>query len=315
MFLACGSALFDCFATATDSPATIRLEGRAGGSPLNIAIGLARLGRRVGFFTKNSVDIFGRRIMAYLQQEGVDTSLIVPTDRNSTLAMVELDAAGSARYVFYTEGTADRSLALNELPAQLPAEIRAVHIGCYTTATEPSASSLVALAKRERDRRFISYDPNVRLSIEPDTNVWRSRVATMAGTAHLLKMSAEDAQQLYPDQSLENLAQDWVARGARLVIVTRGGEGAVAFTGRGCSAAVPGVHVNVVDTVGAGDTFQAATLAWLERRDALGGAEAAALDSDGLRAMLSFGAHAAAITCSRRGADLPRLSELAHIAW
>lgn len=310
MFLSCGSALFDCFSVPTEGPATVRLDGRAGGSPLNIAVGLARLGRPVSFFTKNSTDLFGRRIIAYLKKEGVDTSLIVPTSNNTTLAMVELDATGSASYVFYTEGTADRSLTLEELPAQLPAAIRALHIGCYTSVTEPSGSSLVALAKRERERRFISYDPNVRPSIEPDLDIWRGRVASLTGTAHLIKLSSEDAHLLYPNQSLEHLAQDWISHGVRLVIVTKGGEGAVAFTGHGCSAAVPGIHVDVVDTVGAGDTFQAATLVWLEKHDALHAAAAAGLGSDALRSLLSFGAKAAAITCSRRGADLPFAAEL-----
>jgi fructokinase len=310
MFLSCGDALFDCFSVPTDGPATIRLDGRVGGSPLNVAVGLARLGRSVGYFTKNSTDMFGRRILAFLNQEGVDTSLIVPTSMNSTLAMVELDKTGSASYAFYTGGTADRSLTQAELPPQLPAAIRAIHIGSYTTATEPTASSLVALVKRERERRFISYDPNIRPSIEPDLDVWRARIASLAGTAHLLKLSSEDAELLYPKQSLEHLAQDWISHGVRLVIVTKGGEGAMAFTGHGCSAAVPGIHVEVVDTVGAGDTFQAATLAWLERHDALGAASAADLDSDALRSLLSFGARAAAITCSRRGADLPFAAEL-----
>ena len=126
MFLSCGDALFDCFSVPTDGPATIRLDGRVGGSPLNVAVGLARLGRPVGYFTKNSTDMFGRRILAFLQQEGVDTSLIVPTSMNSTLAMVELDKTGSASYAFYTGGTADRSLTQAELPAQLPATIRAI---------------------------------------------------------------------------------------------------------------------------------------------------------------------------------------------
>lgn len=310
MFLSCGDALFDCFSVPTESPATIRLDGRVGGSPLNVAVGLARLGRPVGYFAKNSTDLFGRRILAFLEQEGVDTSLIVPTSNNSTLAMVELDKAGVASYAFYTGGTADRSLTLAELPAQLPAAIRAIHIGSYTTATEPTASSLVALVKRERERRFISYDPNIRPSIEPDLDIWRGRIASLAGTAHLLKLSSEDAELLYPKQPLEHLAQDWIRSGVRLVIVTKGGEGAIAFTGHGCSASVPGIHVNVVDTVGAGDTFQAATLAWLDRHDALAAAEAADLDSDALRSLLSFGARAAAITCSRRGADLPFAADL-----
>ncbi|WP_374377449.1 carbohydrate kinase [Dongia sp.] len=314
MFLSCGDALFDCFSVPTDGPATIRLDGRVGGSPLNVAVGLARLGRQVGYFTKNSTDLFGRRILAFLQQERVDTSLIVPTSRNSTLAMVELDKSGSASYAFYTGGTADRSLEMGDLPTQLPAAIRAIHIGSYSTATEPTASSLVALVKRERDRRFISYDPNIRPSIEPDLDVWRARIASLTGTAHLLKLSSEDAELLYPRQSIESLAADWTRRGVRLVIMTRGAEGAVAFTGHGVSAAVPGIHVNVVDTVGAGDTFQAATLAWLEKHDALGSAEAADLDSDALRSLLSCGARAAAITCSRRGADLPHAADLKELA-
>lgn len=313
MFLSCGDALFDCFSVPTDSPATVRLEGRVGGSPLNVAVGLARLGRPVAYFTKNSTDLFGRRILAFLQKEGIDTSLVIPAGNNSTLAMVELDPAGVASYAFYTGGTADRSLTLAELPATLPAAIRAIHIGSYTTATEPTASSLVALVKRERERRFISYDPNIRPSIEPDLDVWRARIASLTGTAHLLKLSAEDARLLYPNQPQEHLAQDWISRGVRLVIVTKGGEGAVAFTGEGCSAAVPGIHVEVVDTVGAGDTFQAATLYWLEKHDALRAAAVAGLDSDALRSLLSFGAKAAAITCGRRGADLPFASELQEL--
>lgn len=313
MFLCCGDALFDCFSAPIADPAIIRLDGRVGGSGLNVAVGLARLGRPVGFFTKNSTDIFGRRILAFLGQEGVDTSLMIPAANYSTLAIVELDSSGVPSYAFYAGGTADVSLRLDELPASLPAAIRAIHIGSYTTGVEPTASSLVALVKRERDRRFISYDPNIRPLIEPDLDVWRARITSLAGTAHLIKLSIEDAELLYPKQSPEHLAADWIARGVRLVVVTKGGDGAVAFTGGGCSAAVPGCHVEVVDTVGAGDTFQAATLTWLERHDALYATEAAALDSDALRAMLSFGARAAAITCSRRGADMPRAAELGHI--
>jgi fructokinase len=313
MFLCCGDALFDMFSLPSSGPATIRLEGRVGGSPLNVAVGLARLGRPVAYLTKNSTDLFGQRIAAYLRHEGVDTSLLVAAPNNSTLAVVELDQAGVPNYAFYTGGTADRSLIEAELPAMLPADIRVIHIGSYTTATEPTASSLVALVKREHSRRFISYDPNIRPSIEPDLDVWRRRIASLTGTAHLLKLSSEDAELLFPGKSPEHLAADWTARGVRLVVVTRGSEGAVAFAAGGCSAAVPGQHVEVVDTVGAGDTFQAAMLAWLEKHDALQAADASALDSDDLRAMLSFGTRAAAITCSRRGADMPRLAELGPI--
>ncbi|MBL8709527.1 MAG: carbohydrate kinase [Rhodospirillaceae bacterium] len=314
MFLCCGDALFDCFAVSSDSPAGIRMDGRVGGSSLNVAVGLARLGRPVACLIKNSTDPFGRRILGFLSAEGVDTGLVIPSANNSTLAMVDLDEAGGAGYAFYACGTADRSLSVDELPAVLPPDIRAIHIGSYTAVLEPSASCLATLVKRERARRFISYDPNVRPAIEPDLDIWRARLAALTGMAHLVKLSAEDAALLYPGQSADNLAADWTARGVRLVVMTRGGDGAVAYSGHGCSAAVLAPAVEVVDTVGAGDTFQAALLAWLQGHDALTPADAASLDSDALRAMLGYAARAAAITCARRGADMPRAADLASLA-
>ena len=117
MFLSCGDALFDLFAGRSDNPAVIQLDGRAGGAPMNVAIGLSRLGQKAGFFSKVSRDIFGERIMAHLANEGVDTRLIIRTDQLSTLAVVSLDSAGAARYSFYIENTADRSITEIELPA------------------------------------------------------------------------------------------------------------------------------------------------------------------------------------------------------
>lgn len=313
MFLCCGDALVDCFATSAEAGA-LRFEGRIGGSGLNVASGLARLGRRVAFLAKIGTDPAGRRIRAFLQDEGVDTSLVVASPRNSTLAMVEMEATGTPHYAFYAEGTADRSLEPSDVPATLPAAVRAIQLGSYTSVLEPAAASFAALVKRESARRFIAYDPNVRLTAEPDAEVWRQRVALLAGSVHLLKLSAEDAALLYPGRGLDTLAADWMQRGVRLVAITRGREGALAFTSGGCSAAVPAAAGEIVDTLGAGDSFQAALLAWLERHDALSAAEAGILESDALQAMLGFAARAAALTCSRRGADPPRLAELGPIA-
>lgn len=310
MFLCCGDALIDFFASGDSNGAGIHLDGRVGGSGLNVALGLARLGRPVAFLTKNGSDPCGRRILAFLKQEGIDTRFVIETNRNSTLAMVETDTTGEPRYAFYAEGSADRSLDIKELPV-LPGEIRVVHVGSYTTVLEPAASAYLALIRREHAQRFIAYDPNVRLTAVPDPEIWRQSVNSFAASAHLLKLSHEDARQLYPKRGIESLATDFIHRGVRLIIVTNGREGAIAFTAEGCSAAVPAPPVGIVDTLGAGDSFQAALLAWLERHDALQGAEASALDSDALQAMLGFAARAAAITCSRRGADLPRLAELA----
>jgi len=312
MFLSCGDALFDCFAGASDNPAVIQLDGRAGGAPMNVAIGLSRLGRKVSFFSKVSRDLFGERIMAHLANEGVDTRLILRTDQLSTLAIVSLDSAGAARYSFYIENTADRSISEKELPAALPGEIKAIHIGgSYSTALEPSASSYAALVARERDRRLISYDPNIRDSVAPDLDLWRAKAVILAGMAHLIKASDEDLAKLYPGRDAETVAADWIADGTCLVLITLGREGALGFTGKGVSAQVPGVKVKVIDTVGAGDTFQAATLDWLARKDRLTPEALAGLSSAELPALLTYAAKAAAITCSRRGADLPRADELA----
>jgi fructokinase len=192
MILSCGDALFDVFANPSSSISSIALDARVGGSPLNVAVALSRLGQSTAFLTKVSNDLFGRRLVAYLESEGVDTDLIVRTNAPTTLAIVALDDKGVPTYSFYTSGTADRSLEQTELPGRLPDAIRVVHIGSYTTALEPTASSLESLVTRERGRRFISYDPNIRPSIVPDPDVWRRRVAALTAQAHLVKASVED---------------------------------------------------------------------------------------------------------------------------
>jgi len=310
MFLSCGDALFDLFAGPSTDPAVVQLDGRAGGAPMNVAIGLSRLGQRTGFFSKVSRDSFGERIMAHLANEAVDTRLIVRTDLLSTLAIVSLDGAGTARYSFYIENTADRSIAENQLPALLPSEIKVIHIGgSYSTVLEPSASSYVAFVARERGRRLVSYDPNIRDSVAPDLDLWRGKVAKLATMAHLIKASEEDLAKLYPGRSAEKAAQDWIAGGASLVLITLGGEGAIGLTAKGASARVAGVKVEVIDTVGAGDTFQAATLDWLSRKDRLSPEALDALSSQELTAKLTYASKAATIPCSRSGADLTRAAE------
>ena len=310
MILSCGDALFDVFANPTSSNASIALDARVGGSPLNVAVGLSRLGQSTAFLAKVSNDPFGRRLLAYLRAEGVDTDLIVRTNAPTTLAIVALDDKGVPTYSFYTSGTADRSLEVAELPARLPDAIRVVHIGSYTTALEPTASSLEALVTRERGRRFISYDPNIRPSIVPDPELWRRRVAALTAQAHLVKASVEDIQFLYPGAGVDGVLADWVARGAGLAVATMGEVGAMAVTKQGITARVSSPSIKVIDTVGAGDTFQAALLTWLAEHGRLSADGLATLSADELNALLAFAARAAAITCSRRGADMPRRSEL-----
>jgi fructokinase len=310
MILTCGDALFDVFANPGSSDSGIMLEARVGGSPLNVSVALSRLGQPAAFLAKVSTDPFGRRLLAHLRSEGVDTNLVVRTGAPTTLAIVALDDKGVPSYSFYTNGTADRSLEQAELPARLPEAVRVIHIGSYTTALEPTASSLEALVRRERGRRLISYDPNIRPSIVPDPELWRRRVAALTAQAHLVKASVEDIQFLYPGASVDGVLGDWLARGVSVAIATMGEVGAMAVTRHGVAARVGSLAVKVVDTVGAGDTFQAALLTWLAEHGRLSSDGISALPADDLDALLRFAAKAASITCSRRGADMPRRAEL-----
>jgi fructokinase len=310
MILTCGDALFDVFATSGGSASSIALDARVGGSPLNVAVALSRLGQSTAFLSKVSTDHFGRKLITYLESERIDVDLLVRTEAPTTLAIVALDDKGVPTYSFYTNGTADRSLERAELPARLPDAIRVVHIGSYSTALEPTASSLEALVTRERPRRFISYDPNIRPSIVPDPELWRRRVAALTAQSHLVKASVEDIQFLYPGAPVESVLKDWLARGAGIAVATMGEVGAMAVARQGVTARVSARSVKVIDTVGAGDTFQAALLTWLAEHGRLSPDGLASLSADDLDSLLTFAARAAAITCSRRGADMPRRSEL-----
>jgi fructokinase len=308
MYLVCGDALFDFFLERDAGAAAATYAARAGGSPLNVAIGLARLGDRAGLLTGLSTDLLGGRLRRVLEEEGVSTAYAVPTDRPTTISLVGLDAAGVPAYQFYRNGSADTGLAPEDLPT-LGVEVTGLHFGSYSIAVPPVADALAALASRESGR-FVTLDPNVRPTVEPDMAVWRARIDGLLPHADVVKTSAEDLELLHPGRAPDAFAADLVARGVRLVVVT-GGDGPVrAWTDGGTEAEARPPEVAVVDTVGAGDTFMAAMIHWLVMPDSGPRAVAGGLDSSGLKDMLSFAARAAAITCSRRGADLPRLAEL-----
>lgn len=307
MFLVCGEALFDFFLESEAGPAASTYAARAGGSPFNVAIGLARLGQASGLLTGLSTDLLGQRLSRVLADEGVSTAYAIPTDRPTTLSLVGLDTAGVPAYQFYDNGSADTGVVEDDLPA-IGADVAGLHFGSYSLAAVPVADAMAALARANR-HRFISVDPNVRPTVEPDMDVWRERMRVLFPLADLVKISAEDLELLRPGTAPESLAADLVGSGVKLVVVTDGSDAAMGWTASGLHASAVPPKVKVIDTVGAGDTFQAALLARLLR----GGDPGAALDAldvDGLAALLGYAARAAAITCSRRGADLPRASEL-----
>lgn len=308
MILVCGEALFDLFAEDGDD-GRLTLDARIGGSPFNVAVGLARLEVPVAYFGGLSRDFFGRRLKAALQQEGVDTSLVIDSDALTTLSVVGLDAAGSPAYSFYGEGAADRLVTPGDLPA-LSDSIDTIHLGSFSALVSPVGDSLLHLVRREHGRRLVAYDPNIRPTVVADLAAWRGRLDDLLPHVDLLKISAEDAQTLYPGTDPAELARDWLARGPALVVVTRGREGASAFTAIS-TASVPGRRVAVADTVGAGDTFQAALLARLGDTAGRSRAGLSGLGEDALADLLEYAGRASAITCTRRGADLPRRAELA----
>ncbi len=310
MIVVSGEALMDVFDQGRTGTGHT-LDARIGGSPLNVAIGLARLGQAVRFFGGVSRGFLGERLMAAMAQEGVDTALVQRTDAPTTLSLVGVGPGGTPDYAFYSHGAAEQQVPLSALAsvaAAAPAAL-AYHFGSYAMVIEPTGSTLRALVDRERARSVIAYDPNVRLNVEPDLSRWREVIDWMVPRTHLFKVSEEDLSLLYPGEPLQDLASGWLRAGAALVVITRGGEGALAWSNAGAVKADP-VPVDVVDTVGAGDTFQAMLLTALNEMDRLSPAGLRSLSTDQIGQLLALATRAAAITCSRRGADLPYRREV-----
>ena len=244
MFLVCGEALFDFFLESEAGPASATYAARAGGSPFNVAIGLTRLGQEAGLLTGLSSDLLGQRLVQVLEAEGVSTRYAIPTDRPTTLSLVGLDAAGVPAYQFYDNGSADTGVEAGDLPALGP-EVIGLHFGSYSLAATPVGDAMAALA-RGKGGRFVSVDPNVRPTVEPDMAVWRARLDVLLPLADLVKISAEDLELLWPGKAAEAFAADLVAAGVCLVVVTDGGEAAHGWTCGGLAARATPPKVKVI---------------------------------------------------------------------
>jgi fructokinase len=306
MILVCGEALIDLFVSGASTD-RLDTEAVAGGSPFNVAVGLARLQRPTAFLSTISEDAFGRFLAARLAQAGVSDEFLRRCPARTTLSVVATDAAGHPSYSFYAEAGADRALTAQDLPL-LPDRVNAIAAGSYALGVEPIGSALAALLEREAGRRVISLDPNVRPRVVGNVVAFRDRFERLLAQATIVKASAEDVDLFYGTAELANVAWDWLQRGPKLVVFTRGADGPLAFTGE-ASVERPTPPVDVVDTVGAGDTFHAGLLAYLDSTGLL------RVDSPGLREAelvraLDFAAAAAALVCTRRGADPPTRDEV-----
>ena len=291
-----GEALIDIVETGDDEP---RLA-RPGGSPYNVAIGLARLGRRTAFIGRLSRDPLGAILRNHALRSDVDLGHCVDTDDPTTVALVEL-RQGIAEYRFGITGTADFQWTDAELAAN-PATPAAAHFGSLASWTPPGDAALHRrVATLRESGALISYDPNVRPQLQPDVGVARRRIERALGLAHLVKTSDEDLAWLYPGADPDEVAPRWLESGPAVVVITRGGDGATAYT-TGGAVHRPIRPITMVDTVGAGDSFMSGLLDALARRGWLAPSAVAALSSAELGDLLDDAALVAAITCSRAGA-------------
>lgn len=307
MFLICGEALFDLFGDSATGDG-LTFDARIGGSPFNVATGLARLGEETAFFGGISKDAFGERLIQKLRNEGVSDRHILRTDYLTTLSLVQKDDHGHPAYTFYGADAADRMITTGDLPAFAEPPMF-LHIGSYTALVEPVATAFKTLIEREKGNTLVSFDPNIRPTVVPDMARWRTNTESLVPHTDIVKVSDEDLALIAPDDEPGEIARHWLSLGAGLVVVTRGQDGATAFM-RNAEVSCPGVTVKVEDTVGAGDTFQAALLAGLKELGATDRDTLWALEEAKLSRLVGFAVKAAAVTCSRRGADLPTRCEL-----
>ena len=306
MILCHGETLIDFIPSETrDGAAAYRLA--VGGSPGNVALTLARLDVAVGFVGGISTDFFGAEIAATLAKNGVGLDYVSRLDRPSMLAFVDLKGE-EPRYAFYDAEAAARHWRLEDMPP-LGDEADVLHFGSLSLIRQPAASAFAALMLREAARRTISFDPNIRAGLVEDEAEYRARLEEFLRRAHIIKLSGADLQWIAPGEESERFAARRLAEEARLVLFTRGAEGATIF-GRGCSVSRPARKVEVADTVGAGDSTMGGLLAALSDRDALDRVALERLSESDLAAVLDFALAVAAVTCSRAGADPPRRAEL-----
>ena len=320
MIAVCGEALIDFTPADIDgTPAYVR---RFGGSPRNVAVGLARLGTPTAFVGRASRDAFGGAICADLAREGVSLRWTARGDEPTALAFVSHAPDGTHDFAFYGANVAaDQNMRLSDLPQTFPDDVNAMHFGSYSLVLGGGARTYEALMRRERGRRVISLDPNVRPALYPDRAAYARRIESLIRYATIVKASSDDLAWLYPDERPRDVALRWLAAseyGAPppLVIVTLGADGAIAFTagaelrGAGVPVAAVADAAGPADAVGAGDAFTAALLSRLDRRGVLTRQGVAELSANALCDALAHSNAAAALACAKPGADPPTRAEL-----
>jgi fructokinase len=289
----CGEVLIDVLPT---SPVV-------GGGPANTAKALARLGHAVDFVGGISTDAYGQMARKELERDGVGLRLSLESNKPTCTATVHLDTAGGATYTFVINGTATFDFSPSWLPDPERLKPSVLHIGTLATVVEPKASILFDWAVKCAEFAPIVFDPNVRPSFLGDHEKYCQAVEKWVGISSVVKLSDEDIAWLYPEESMDEVAHRWLEGYTSLVVVTRGAKGIIGYT-QGASEEVEGVRVDVVDTVGAGDTVGAILVEGVVQHSVAG------LVGHTLNTVLHRAAVAAGITVSRAGAQPPRMHEL-----
>jgi fructokinase len=304
MILISGEALIDLI------PDPVKANGYdavLGGSPYNVAIGLARLGSQTAFVSRVSADGNGEALAAALADNGVDLGYVLRDKRPSTLAFVMRGTAKTgSRYAFYLDATSFDGPW--PFPTTWPKNGRHLHVGSIAAIDPRHGETVVAALNAAHKSASISFDPNIRPLVTPDRNSVTKLVERQVSLAHLVKASEEDLEWLYPGRSIEESLSAWAKTGPRFCVATRGERGALAMLGAE-RIEVPAPIVDVVDTVGAGDSFMSALLSAMDRDSALGAGATAPARRD-LEPQLRFAAAASAITCTRKGSDPPTRAEV-----
>jgi fructokinase len=306
MILCCGEALID-FLPRTGADGAAVFQPFNGGSIYNTAIALGRLGAPVSYFGGLSTDFFGDSLIDGLKESHVDLKFAKVQAYDSTLAFVKL-AGGQARYSFIDAASAGRMLTKKDMP-KLAKSLAALHFGSISLIPEPCGSTFEALMKREHKTKVISLDPNIRATLITKKREHLGRLNRMIAMCDILKISDEDVAWMTGHHDLAKAAKAWLKKGPKIVAITKGGDGVEIYTKR-FSFKHEAPKIVVADTVGAGDTFTAGLLATLLKDGHLTKTALTRITEDDLRSAVDFAARAAAITCTRPGANPPWAHEM-----